>query len=69
MNRVITKNKKKHWFFQKIIEYNAKKTKRLTEIQVLKKRFTKTVFNKKTKVTQLFKPINHWQIAANTQSN
>ena len=69
MNRVITKNKKKHWFFQKIIEYNAKKTKRLTEIQVLKKRLTKRVFNKKTKVTQLFKPINHWQIAANTQSN
>ena len=69
MNRVITKNKKKHWFFQKIIEYNAKKTKRLTEIQVLKKRLTKRVFNKKTKVIQLFKPINHWQIAANTQSN
>ena len=59
VNRVITKNTKKHWFFQKITGYNAKKTKRLTEIQVLKKGFTKTVFNKKTKVTKLFKPINH----------
>ena len=34
-------------------------TKRLTEIQVLTKKFTKRVFKKKTKVKQLFKPINY----------
>ena len=45
---------------------NTKKTKRLTEIQVLTKSFTKRVFKKKTKVTQLFKPINYWDITANT---
>ena len=44
------------------------KTKRLTEIQVLSKKFTKRVF-KKTKITQLFKPINCCEIAANTESN
>ena len=38
---------------------NVKKTKRLTEIQVLTKRLTKRVFKKKTKVTQLFKAINY----------
>ena len=48
---------------------NTKKTKRLTEIQVLTKSFTKRVFKKKTKVTQLFKPINYWEIVANTLSN
>ena len=37
---------------------NTKKT-RLTEIQVLTKSFTNRVFKKKTKVTQLFKPINY----------
>ena len=37
---------------------NTKKT-RLTEIQVLAKSFTNRVFKKKTKVTQLFKPINY----------
>ena len=37
---------------------NAKKTKRLTEIQVLTKSFTERVFKKKEKVAQLFKPIN-----------
>ena len=34
----------------------------MTEIQVLTKRFTKRVFKKKTKVTQLFKLINYWEI-------
>ena len=38
---------------------NVKKTKRLTEIQVLTKRFTKRFFKNKTKVAQLFKPINY----------
>ena len=37
----------------------AKKTKRLTEIAVLTKRFTKRIFKKKMKVTQLFKAINY----------
>ena len=36
-----------------------KKTKRLTEIQVLTKSFSKRAFTKKTEVTQLFKPINY----------
>ena len=46
----------------------CKKTNRLTEIQVLIKTFTQRVF-KKTKITQLFKPINYWEIAANAWSN
>ena len=37
---------------------DAKKTKRLTQIPVYEKKITKRVF-KKTKVTQLFKPINY----------
>ena len=53
---VIPENKKT--FLKKITGDDAKKTKRLTEIQVLTKKFTKRVF-KKTKVTQLFKPINY----------
>ena len=45
-----------------------KKAERLTEIQVLTKKFNERVF-KKMKVGQLFKPINYWEIAANTWSN
>ena len=45
-----------------------KKTKKLTEIQVLIKMFTQRVFEK-TKITQLFKSINYWEIAANALSN
>ena len=48
---------KQMFFKKKIIGDNTKKTKRLSEIQVLTKRFTKRIFKKKTKVTQLFKPI------------
>ena len=44
------------------------KDKRLTERQVLIKEFTKRVF-KKMKVTQLFKPTDYWEIAANICSN
>ena len=40
----------------------------MNEIQLLTKTITKIVF-KKMKVTQLFKPINYREIAANTQSN
>ena len=65
-----------HWklkkcFFKKqwITVDNAKKTKRLTEIQVLTKSFTERVFKKKAKVAQLFKPINDWDIPTNTRSN
>ena len=65
---MITKNKK-NCFFKKIAGDNAKKTKILTEIQVLTKRFTKRIFKKKTKAAQLFKPINYREIAANTWSN
>ena len=46
-------------FFYKVARDNAKKTKRLTEIEVLTKMFTKRVFKKKMKVIQLFKPINY----------
>ena len=56
-------------FFLKKIGDNTKKTKRLAKLQVLTKRFTKRVFKKKTQVTQLFKPINYWENAANTGSN
>ena len=56
-------------FFKKITGDNTKKTKRLAEIQVLTKSFTKRVFKKKTQVTQLFKRINYWENAANTGSN
>ena len=52
----------------KITGDDAKKTKRLTEIKVLIKEFTKRVF-KKTKVAQLFKPINYCEVAASTRSN
>ena len=38
---------------------NVKKTKRLTEIQVLTKTFTKRFFKNKAKVAQLFKLINY----------
>ena len=44
--------------FKKVIGDDTKKTKRLTKIQVLIKELRKRVF-KKTKVTQLFKPINY----------
>ena len=61
---MITENKKT--FFekkknQKKTGDDAKKTKRLTEIQVSTKKFTTRVL-KKTKVTQLFKPINYWEM-------
>ena len=56
-------------FLKKITGDNTKKTKRLAEIQVLTKSFTKRVFEKKTQVTQLFKRINYWENAANTGSN
>ena len=50
-----------HWksnvFFIKITGDDAQKTKRWTEIEVL------------TKVTQLFKPINYWEIVDNTRPN
>ena len=46
----------------------CKKDKQI-EIQDLIKRFTKRVFKKKTKVTQIFKAINYWEITANTRSN
>ena len=59
---------KKKLFFLKIRGDDTKKTKRLTEMQVLTKMFTTRVFNK-TKVTQLFKPINYWENLANKQSN
>ena len=50
-------------FLKKMTEDDAKKKKRLTEIQVLTKTFTSykirhEVFKKK-KLTQLFKPINY----------
>ena len=48
---VIPENKKT--FLKKITGDDAKKTKRLTEIQVLTKKFTKKVL-KKRKVTQLY---------------
>ena len=51
------KKKKKHCFFKTVTGYDTKKTKRLTKLQVLTKKFTKRVF-KKTRLTQLFKPIN-----------
>ena len=50
---------KKTVFKKKMTGDNVKKTKRLTEIQVLTKRFTKRFFKNKTKVAQLFKPINY----------
>ena len=50
---------KKNVLFFLITGDNTKKIKRLTEIQVLTKMFTKRIFTKKTKVTQLFKPINY----------
>ena len=53
---MITENK--FFFFFKIRGGDTEQTKRLTEIQTLTKMFTKRVF-KKTKVTQLFKPINY----------
>ena len=40
----------------------------MQETKVLTKKFTKRVF-KKTKITQLFKPINYCEIVANTESN
>ena len=43
------KNKKQNGFLKKIEGDNTKKTKRLTEIEVLTKRFTKRVFKKKRK--------------------
>ena len=52
------KDKKKKVFLKKIKD-NAKKAERLTEVQVLTKSFTKRVFKKKAKVTQLFKPIKY----------
>ena len=65
---MITKNKK-NCFFKKIAGDNAKKTKILTEIQVLTKRFTKRIFKKKTRGTKLFKPINYGEVTVNTRSN
>ena len=47
------------FFFKSKTRDNTKKTKRLTEEQVLTRRFTKRVFKKKTQVTQLFKLINY----------
>ena len=52
-------------FWKKITEWCNKDKK--IQIQVLTKDFTKRVF-KKTKVMQIFKPINYWEIAANTGS-
>ena len=43
---MITENKKKKVFLKKIRGDDTKKTKRLTEIQVFKKMFTKRVFKK-----------------------
>ena len=60
---MITENTKKCFLKKIITGDNAIKTKRLTQIQVL----TKKVYQ--TKVTQLLKPINYWEIATNTQSN
>ena len=67
-NWAITENQKKFFKKKKIRGDDTKKTKRLTEMQVLTKMFTTQVF-KKTKVTQLFKPINYWENVANKQSN
>ena len=53
------KIKKKHCLLQKLTGDIAKKTKRLTEIAVLTKRFTERTFKKEMKVTQLFKSINY----------
>ena len=57
-----------HWKSMFLIKNNSrwrkKRKKELTEIQVLTKRFTKRVL-KKTKVTELFKPINYWEILRN----
>ena len=65
------KLKKQTFFFKQITRDHAKKTIRLTEIHVSyksdKKTFIKRVF-KKTKVTQLFKPI-YWEITTNARSN
>ena len=55
---MITKSKNKNFFYKEKKD-NTKKTKRLTEIQVLTKSFTKRVFKRKTKVTQLYKPISY----------
>ena len=47
VNWMITKYKnKKHCFFQKVTGDNTKKTKRLTEIPVLTKRFIRRIFKK-----------------------
>ena len=47
VNWMITKYKnKKHCFFQKVTGDNRKKTKRLTEIPVLTKRFIRRIFKK-----------------------
>ena len=46
------------FFLKKITGDTTKKTKKLTEIQVLTKRFTKRIVKKK-KATELFNPINY----------
>ena len=62
MNWVITKNKIKNHLSETTGD-NAKMTKRLTEIPVLTKKFYQKNLKKKMKVTELFKPINYWDIA------
>ena len=64
-------HKKNNIFFKQITRDDAKKTIRLTEIHVSYKSDTKTYIKrlfKKTKVTQLFKPI-YWEITTNIPSN